>query len=230
VSDNASLQPEDHAPLVRAAAAFDPAAAFGKIVAALALALFLSLTLAFAGAFVAHADVPDPRNCVADSNLVASPGGGFAYTVLLRDAANQPLPGATVVLDFTTAPGIVLCADQDVDHDGRIFATTNAIGSATFYVKAGGNSSGRVTVGTALDVVVRARPRTTDFDGDLDVDGADRTALAGMVGTSGPAGDFDKNGIVNAADQALFEQRFGNNCTLTPTLPETWGRVKDLYR
>ena len=229
MSTNAAQRPPETQNVVARVAA-DTATAFGRILVSLALAIALSLALAFVGALAAYADVPDPRNCVADQSMVGSPGGGFAYTVLLRDGANQPISGGTVVLDFTGAVGVILCADQDPDNDRRILGTTNAFGSKTFYVKAGGNTTGAVLVGTALDVIVQAQPRTTDFDGDLDVDASDRAALALLLGTSGPAGDYDENGIVNAADQALFEAHFGNNCSFTAAQAMTWGRVKQLYR
>jgi hypothetical protein len=181
-------------------------------------------------AALAHADVPDARYCTADTCLVASPDGGFAYTVVLRDNANAPIANGTVVLDFTNAPGIVLCNEQDADHDGRLLGTTNASGSVTFYVKAGGVSTGLVRVGTAIDLITLARPRTTDLDGDLDVDAADLSALNALVGTSGPNGDLDHNGTVNSADSALEAGHVGGNCTFTASNNATWGSLKALYR
>jgi hypothetical protein len=204
--------------------------ALSKIASALGLAVVLSLALALGVAAIARADVPDTRFCTADSDLVASPGGGFPYVVNLRDAAGAPVPNATVVLDFTTAPGVNLCSDQDADADRRLLMLTNAAGVATFYVKAGGTTAGYVTIGTAIAVIRHAHFVTTDFDGNMTVDSTDRNALAALVGDPGPVGDLDKNGVVNAADQALFEARFGNNCTMTGAIPMTWGRVKSLFR
>jgi len=149
-----------------AVATADSRAAAQRLLGALGLALALSLGLALGMAALAHADVPDTRFCTADTCLVASPDGGFAYTVVLRDNSNAPIANGTVVLDFTNAPGIVLCNEQDADHDGRLLGTTNASGSVTFYVKAGGVSTGRVRVGTAIDLITLACPRTTDLDGD----------------------------------------------------------------
>jgi hypothetical protein len=201
-----------------------------RFVFSIVASVLISLVLALASAAVANANTPDPRNCIADTELLGSPGGGFLYSVTLRDAANQAIAGGTVVLDFTSAPGIVICSDQDTDLDGRLLGTTNGAGVCTFYVKAGGNSTGYVIVGTAIEAITQAAPRTPDFDGDLDVDAVDRAALAALLGTSGPAGDFDLNGIVNGADQTIFESRFGHTCTLTPVQAETWGAVKAMYR
>jgi len=204
--------------------------AASKIATALGLAVVLSLALALGVAAIARADVPDTRYCSADSDLVASPGGGFAYVVSLRDGANAPVANAIAVLDFTTAPGVALCSDQDPDADRRILLLTNGLGIATFYVKAGGATAGYVIVGTAIDGIRHAHFVTTDFDGNMTVDASDRSALTGLVGSGGPAGDLDRNGIVNAADQSLFEARFGNTCAQTATLPVTWGRLKSLFR
>lgn len=215
-------------PIAESTAASRQAAS--KIARALGLAVVLSLALALGVAAIARADVPDTRFCNADSDLVASPGGGFPYVVSLHDNANVPVANATVVLDFTSAPGVVLCTDQDSDADRRILMLTNALGLATFYVKAGGSTAGYVTVGTALDVIRHAHFVTTDFDGSMTVDSSDRATLAGLVGDAGPVGDLDENGVVNAADQALFEARFGNNCTTTGAVLMTWGRVKSLFR
>jgi hypothetical protein len=211
-------------------AAADSRSAAHSMLHALGLALALSLALALGVAALAHADVPDVRYCVADTNLAASPDGGFAYTVLLRDNANAPIANGTVVLDFTNAPGIVLCNEQDTDHDGRLLGTTNAAGSVTFYVKAGGTSTGRVRIGTAIDLITLARPRTTDFDGDLDVDVADQAAINALVGTAGPNGDLDRNGTVDAVDTTIEAAHVGGNCTFTASNHATWGSLKALYR
>ena len=117
-----------------------------RLLGALASALALSLVLALLSAAVARADVPDTRFSIADTNLVASPDGGFAYVVWLRDGANSPIPNVTVVLDFTGAPGIQLCATQDTDQDGKLLVTSDISGSRTFYVGSRRRSSGTVSV------------------------------------------------------------------------------------
>lgn len=221
------IAPEDR-PVAIATAASRVAAQ--RLLGALAAALALSLLMALLFAAVARADVPDLRYCVADSNLVASPDGGFAYIVLLRDNTNTPIANGTVVLDFTNAPGISVCGTQDQDRDGRLLGTTNSAGSVTFYIKAGGTSSGRVSVGTALYLIVQARPRTTDLDADSDVDSGDQAALNLLMGSSGPAGDFDKNGIVDSADLAILNAHIGGTCTSTPASQPSWGALKALYR
>jgi hypothetical protein len=201
-----------------------------RLLSALATALATSLLLALLSAAVAHADVPDVYNSIADTSLVASPDGGFSYVVWLRDGSNMPIVNVYVILDFTEAPGIQLCASQDSDHDGKLIVVTDGQGRATFNVKAGGASTGRVSVGTALDVIKYAHPRTTDLDGDSDVDAQDQAALGALMGTSGPAGDLDKNGTVNSADAALQSAHLGGSCSATPAVLQSWGAVKALYR
>jgi hypothetical protein len=226
VHRNRSVAPESS---VAAATASSRAAAH-RLLGALASALLLSLVLALASAAIARADVPSAAYSIADTNLVASPDGGFSYVVWLRDSADQPLPGATVVLDFTNAAGIQLCGSQDTDHDGRLLATTDISGKATFQVKAGGSTTGRATVGSGIDVIALVRPRTTDLDGDSDVDAQDQAALNALVGTAGPKGDLDRNGIVDAADVALLAAHVGGNCITVPAFQPSWGSLKARYR
>jgi len=201
-----------------------------RLLTALASALATSLLLALLSAAVAHADVPDVYYSIADTNLVSSPDGGFSYVVWLRDANNMPITNVYVILDFTEAPGIQLCASQDSDHDGKLIVVSDGSGRATFNVKAGGTSNGRVSVGTALDVIRYVHLISTDLDGDNDVDAQDQAALNALMGTSGPAGDFDKNGTVNSADAALQSAHLGGSCTTTPAVVQSWGAVKALYR
>jgi hypothetical protein len=91
-------------------------------------------------------------------------------------------------------------------------------------------TTGTVMVGTAFDLITRAHVITTDFDGNLSVDAGDRSTLAALVGSPGPAGDLDCSGTVTSADQAVFESHFGNSCAQTPVRPVTWGRIKSLFR
>lgn len=201
-----------------------------KLIVALLCATALSLLLALATAAVANAGVPNASYSIADTNLVASPDGGFDYTVWLRDSSNMPIANATIVLDFTTAPGIVLCPSQDTDRDGKLLLVSDELGHAVFHVRAGGSSNGVVTIGTTLDAFAHAHPRTTDFDGDSDVDGADQAALDALMGTTGPAGDLDANGTVDAADVAIETAHVGGSCVAAPALKTTWGALKAIFR
>lgn len=198
----------------------------------LAVAISLGLALVFA-AFVgvAHADVPDVRYCTHDALVVAAPGGGFPFTITVRDASSQPLPGGTVVLDFNPATGVVLCEAQDEDHDRRLVALSGATGAVVFEPEAGGVSNGTVRIEVGGQFLADVPVRTLDLDGDRDVDADDRAALAVLVGTASAAGDLDGNGTVDAADQAILEQHVGAVCGSAPEVRvATWGLLKDLYR
>ena len=203
------------------------------VIRSLGIAVILTLALALAGAVfaqVARADAPDPRYCVAPEVLLAAPGGGFHYAVTLRDGTNQPVAGGTAILDFNGAPGLLLCDEDDPDHDKRVVGTANSLGVVTFRVRAGGTGAGTLEVVVAGFVIATVSVRTMDFDGDMDVDQADRAALTALVGTAGPAGDYDQDGLVGSSDQAIFESRYGGNCLLLDVRPTTWGSVKGLYR
>ena len=189
----------------------------------------------------ARADVADPRFCSADARIVASPAGTSTFRVTLRDAANMPLAGATAILDFNASVGVVLCTTADPDRDGRLTAITGPTGVAEFSVPAGGASTTPVRVTTVLFDVATAVFTSLDLDGDLDVDAEDSAALVTLFGTSGPTGDFDGDGTVAAADQALLEAGYGSLCGEAvpppppppppPTEPQrSWGGVKALYR
>ena len=214
-----------------------------RVARALGIAIALTLGLALAGALfanVVHADVPDPRNCTAEPVLVTAPNGGFAYHVTLRDGANQPISGGVAIIDFNPSPGLLVCDELDPDHDRRLVGTSNAAGLVTFNVSAGGGDGlGSVEVLAGAFPIATVSVRTMDFDGDLDVDAADRTALSALVGSAGPAGDYDQNGTVDSADVALLDTRLGGDCAVidvpppvdpppAPT-PATWGSLKYRY-
>src|SRR5262245_41366873 len=211
----------------------DTATARRRVARSLGIAIALTLGLAVAGALfagVAHADVPDPRNCVAEPVLVTAPSGGFVYHVTLRDGTNQPISGGSAVLDFNSAPGLLICEELDPDHDRRIVGTSNASGLVTFAVRVGGNGGvGTLEVLAGGWVIASVSVRTMDFDGDMDVDSADRPAFAALMGTSGPAGDFDQDGTVDSADQAIFDSRLGGSCTQLDAIPLSWGVIKHRY-
>jgi hypothetical protein len=193
----------------------------------LTLAVVLAALAAAAGP--AAAGVPDPRNCVADTCLVLSPGGAFVYSVLLRDESMAPIVGATVVLDFATAPGIALCDSSDPDHDGRVMAVSNAAGSVEFRVRGGGQTTGYVVAGALGQTVRIVYPRSPDLSGNLTV-GAEDAALHAALPSSARAGDYDCDGDSDAADRAQITLEMGQDCGTVNVLSCTWGRVKGLYR
>lgn len=190
-------------------------------------AFLLLLSLAFVGS--AHAGIPDPRNCSADTCLVVSPAGLFDYTVIIRDDSMAPVDGAMVVLDFGTALGINLCSASDPDHDDRVVGNTNASGQITFHVRGGGQSAGYVVVSANAQTILIAYPRSTDLNGDLAVTSADVTLHAALP-ASARAGNYDCDGDSDASDRAFITAELGQDCNTVPVLNSTWGALKALYR
>lgn len=192
-------------------------------------ALLAMLVLALGAATLAHAGVPDPRNCVADTCLVVSPAGVFAYTVVVKDESAAPVANVQVVLDFGTAAGVNLCDSSDPDHDRRVIGTTDGSGSVTFHVRGGGQTSGYVVVGAVGSVIVVAHVRSTDLNGDLAVTSADESAH-GALPSNALAGDYNCDGVTDANDRAFITAQLGQDCNTVAVLDFTWGAVKATYR
>jgi hypothetical protein len=192
-------------------------------------ALLAMLGLGVGAATLAHAGVPDPRNCIADTCLVLSPAGIFSYTVVVKDESAAPVANVQVVLDFGTAGGMNLCDASDPDHDRRVVGTTNASGSVTFHIKGGGQTSGYVVVGAMGSVIVIAHARSTDLTGDLAVTAADVTAHSALP-SNALAGDYNCDGVTDANDRSLINAQLGQDCNTVAVLDFTWGAVKATYR
>src|SRR6516225_7745030 len=85
----------------------------------LRLRLFLTAMLIVSIATCAWACPPNAANSTAPSRvrLVNARAGvpdrsDGQFTVVIRDNANNPMPGASVTLDFSGVPDVVLCSDQ----------------------------------------------------------------------------------------------------------------------
>jgi hypothetical protein len=190
---------------------------------------FWVAALLAASTMPAHAGVPDPRNSTADTCLVISPAGNFPYKVTVRDESAAPVTGVQVVLDFTPAVGMNLCDQSDPDHDRRVVGTTDLTGSFTFYVRGGGQSAGYVVVSAFAQTIALAHVRSTDLNGDLAVTAADVT-LHQALPANALAGDYNCDGVSNAADRAILSAQVGQDCNTVPVLDFTWGALKASYR
>jgi hypothetical protein len=187
------------------------------------------LLLLLAAATPASAGVPDPRYSEADTCIVVSPAGAFTYTVRLRDESLAPVGDVDVVLDFTAAPGIVLCTASDPNNDRRVVARTDALGYVIFRVRGGGQSNGLVEVQALATLVRGAFARSTDLDGDLTVEAEDVTAHQALA-SNARAGDYDCDGDADAADRQFVQNQLGHNCLTVPVLRRSWGSLKSFYR
>jgi hypothetical protein len=202
--------------------------------------LLLRSTLLAAGLFListstASSGVPSPANSTHDPCFVVCPLGDITYHVTVRDIANNPVAGSTVVLDFSQCvfvhcqnpgPGIVV---NDALH--TMTAITNAAGVASFPLKMGGCCP---AVRIVADGVVLATVSMTspDQDANLTVNGADASILTGLMSMPyNVCGDLNCDGLVGATDLSALIAHNGHACSgVVPTRLQSWGMVKTFYR
>ena len=183
----------------------------------------------------ARADVPSAGTSTVPHCFVGCPAGDVAFTVIVRDAANNPKPFVTVTLDFSTCPAVAFCGVQEAGTtvSGSIASRVNdATGTATFHLRIGGLCpSGHVRV-LADGVFLADGPvANLDQNGDLQVNAADQSTASAKVGTSDLSADFDCSGAVDQADRSLLASHVGHVCdATTPVAPRTWGELKVIYR
>jgi len=193
-------------------------------------AWLLALALVLAAPCLATAE-PSPPNSTTPSciSLVGSSGGVAAaagqFTVVIRDLANNPIPGARVTIDVSGHPDLHLCADQldaamsvDCVH-GTVSKLTDAAGSVQFTLLGGSNGAGgAVTLlgggriyweGTLI-----AFPTVSafDLDGSSGVGANDLSAWLTDFGSGNDYGrcDYDCSGGVGANDLSLWLTVFGS--------------------
>ena len=183
------------------------------------------------------AAVPSPTTSFVSPCFVSCPQGDLDFTVDVRDAANNPQDNSSVILDFSSCPDVKFCAiqesgtsiDPNLRYVGRI---SDAFGHTVFHVHMGGLCPGAKMKVTADGVPLAFRNvASTDQDGNLLVEAADQTLVAGKVGGTDASADFDCNGTVDSADVAIFAGHLGHACeATTPALPRSWGEIKVIYR
>jgi hypothetical protein len=184
--------------------------------------------LALAIATAASAGVPSPLNSSVPSCLQVCPYGDLTYTVVIRDLANNPVGGATVVLDFLDCQTFHLCPPPSPPNTTLI---ANAQGVATFALKGGGGCANAVRV--FADGVLMASGvsvASPDQDGDLFVTGLDQAALL-LKGPADPTADLNCDGVHDAADGNVQVAHMGHYCDgVIPVAPRSWGQLKVHYR
>lgn len=184
--------------------------------------------LALVVATQASAGVPSPVNSSVPSCLQACPYGDLTYTVVIRDAASNPVAGATVFLDFLDCPTFHFCPPPAPQNTTQL---TNGQGVAVFALKGGGGCANAVRV--FADGVLMASGvsvASPDQDGDLFVTGADQTVLLTKTATD-PTGDLNCDGTTDAADGSVIAAHIGHYCDgVIPVAPHSWGQLKVHYR
>jgi hypothetical protein len=184
-----------------------------------------------------RASVPDPAHSTIPGCLATCPYGDIPFTVVVRDFANNPVAGASVLLDFWFCPAVELCPAQDpgivIDVPARTArAHTDASGAFTFRLKAGGlceDPGIRVFADGVQLTDPPVRVASVDQDGNLAVYGNDRERLAADPYTAGR--DLDCDADRDDADLAILDAHMGHLCdAVVPARPQRWGVLKLRYR
>jgi hypothetical protein len=206
-------------------------------------------TLAFAGGVLAAAlaapapaAVPSAANSTFPRCLVTCPFGDIHVVVTVRDLANNPVAGASVVFDFFDCTGAFLCPQRpNYGYDVNVGARTirmfaDAAGQADFPLHVGGVcGAGNVRLfadGVLFTSYALASP---DQNGDgvvIALFGTDLPTFNAKLGTTDPTADFDCSGNVDAGDTIIFNQHVAHACDgiVLPTEHRSWGSVKQHYR
>jgi hypothetical protein len=210
----------------------------------IATPLFLSLAMLALAAASSLAGVPSPANSSLPACMALCPLGDMPFTVTVRDIANNPIAGSTVVLDFSGCPhGAFICQQHPpdpyiVDPIARTLRMlTPASGSVTFPARVGGvGPAGCAKVfadGVLLQSYALASPDQNGNGVAVTIVDVDEALFLAKVGTVDPTADFDcSGGPVNLADQFIFDRHLSHSCDGIVDAVErhTWGSVKQHYR
>ena len=182
--------------------------------------LSLSCLLLFAWVVIAMAAVPDPSKCTVPATAAACLAGDTPYTVTVRDAGNNPIQGAVVVVDLTSAllsagpnlsPGTIclyLCSGQTLTPS----AVTNAGGQATFYLKTGKCCAGTFPVwmgSVSLGNITILN--SIDVNGDGALNGLDVLAFANYYFANSRCADVNGDQTTNGLDVLAFANHYFAN-------------------
>ena len=187
----------------------------------------LALTAADADAGVA----PSPHTSTWPSliRLVGASGGApdaasGQFTVVGRDLADNPVSGASIVIDLSNCTDLAICSDQ-MDADALVNCGaktvrkfTNAQGEVTFTVLGGSTGAGNATTlangariyGNGL-LLATLTAASFDLDGSGGVGAGDLSVWLADFGSGQPyaRSDFDGDGSLSAGDLSLWLGVFG---------------------
>jgi len=179
----------------------------------------------------AHASsIPSPANSTVPAiiRLVGANGVPDAadgeFTVVARLLSNNPINGCVIVLDLSSCPDLVLCADQ-MDASAQVNCAAksvrkfaNAQGAVTFTLLGSSTGGGRAVslAGSARiygNGVIMGTPSVSafDLDGSGGVGAGDLSVWFGDFGSGQPyeRSDFDGSGTIGAADLSMWLGVFG---------------------
>lgn len=210
----------------------------------IATSSLLALALLAAAASLATAAVPSPVNSTLPACMVLCPLGDIPFTVIVRDLANNPVAGSSVVISFEGCPNSVHVCPQlpsdpyDVNPalpSLRMFA--DASGSVTFPARVGGTGPAGCAAVFADGVLMRNYALASpDQDGDgltSNLLNTDHLIFNAKLGTADPTADMDcSGGVVDGADQVIYFLHGAQSCLgfIDAVHRRTWGSVKSHYR
>lgn len=146
------------------------------------------------------AGIPYPAFCSIDAGLAVCPAGDLPFHATIRDVNNNPVPGATVLLDFSQCPQVSMCGGGPPPSPVAVLA--DGLGEADIPISMGAGCAGHpVRVYTDSGLLGTRAISSPDQDGDLDVDALDAAILASKVGTGDPTGDLDGDLAVSGSCQ-----------------------------
>ena len=170
---------------------------------------------------VSNSTVPSCISLVGSDGTSASSIGTF--TVIVRDLANNPMPGVHVRVDLANAPDLRLCAQQlasgvildcpgnaaSVITDGGGRAVFTLMGSAIAGSSGSGLGNGRIYA----DGTLLSSPTVSAYD----LDGASGVGANDFslwfqdftIGATYARSDLDCNGYVGANDLSFWLTAFG---------------------
>ena len=170
---------------------------------------------------IANATVPNPDKCAVDpcdaiGGLIIYPGpepGGYAsFTANVRNADDDPIPGAFVEVIFGV-PGDVYLNCPDLVLTG----TTGVNGNVTFNISAGGCSTGANAVkirANGVDIRTYENVKSPDYaamgDGNVDLD--DFMAFGAVMGVTGGCHDYFNDGLTGLEEFIVFGEAWGRTC------------------
>ena len=168
--------------------------------------------------------LPSCVSLVGANGIVPAAGAG-EFEAVIRDLASNPVPGASVVIDFSNCLDLAICADQlDPDVTVNCLAKTvrkftDAAGAVHFTILGGSNGAGQASTLLSggrifANGMLLAAPTVSafDLDGANGVGAGDLSAWLTDFGSGQPYGrsDYDCSGNIGAGDLSLWLSMFAS--------------------
>jgi len=152
------------------------------------------------------AGVPNLANCTIDLVLVACPASDLPFRATLRDINYNPVPGGSLILDFSQCTPLSVCGGFLPTIDWLL---ADGLGEAVITIEERSSCAGQVFIRTDAGILGTRTFASLDQDSDGDVDMADASILMTKWGTGDPTGDLDGDGGVSGSCEVtgVFDDR-----------------------